>query len=218
MPQTVLDKKLLKIAEASFMAEFPGGFENPEMVKVGKKHRVSKLSEQAQLAFAKGRFKDSEAICEDMVRIIGRSSMVSMFEKPKFRGFVQRLNKDERAFLANALKNLLHGKQEQGFNAMVDLLKTEKLAKWTLVSAIPAYYRPTEEVFVKPTTAKNIINNFKVPELVYHPSPSWGFYRAYRDLVNDAKTKVDPRLSPSNPAFTGFLMSAMKMHGFNPAR
>ena len=145
-----------------------------------------------------------------MAKIVGRSSMVSMFEKPKFRDFVKRLAPGEQSFMVQAMHDLLHtDNQQAGFEALVELLKTEKLAKWSLISIIPAYYAPTTEVFVKPTTAKNIIQHFDVPDLVYKPTPSWAFYTAYRDLINDAKTKVDSSLSPSNAAFSGFLMMAM---------
>lgn len=112
--------------------------------------------------------------------------------------------------MVQAMHDLLHtDNQQAGFDALVELLKTEKLAKWSLISIIPAYFSPTTEVFVKPTTAKNIINHFDVADLIYRPTPSWAFYTAYRDLINDAKTQVDSRLSPSNAAFSGFLMMAM---------
>jgi len=132
-----------------------------------------------------------------------------MFEKPKFRDFIQSLNDSDKSFLVDALDNLLHGKQQVGFEAMVDLLKTAKLAKWSLVSIIPAYYQPTTEVFVKPTTAKNVIRFFEVEQLIYKPTPTWAFYQAYRDLINQMKRQCDKSLSPSNAAFSGFLMMSM---------
>ena len=140
---------------------------------------------------------------ENMVRIVSRSSMVSLFEKPKFRDFVKTLDENEKAFLVNALREMLHGRQQAGFEAMVEILKTGKLAKWSLVSIIPAYYRPTREVFVKPTTAKGILRFFEIDDPVYSPTPSWDFYRKYRKLMNDAKKEVDRSLSPSNAAFFG---------------
>lgn len=201
----------LKMAEAHFMAEYPGGFDHPEMVAIGKKHRMDKMVEFTQQSFASKCFKDTEQIVDAMVKTVSRSSMVSMFEKPKFRDFVRRLDLNERQFLADALKRMLHGKKQQsGFEAMVDLLQTEKLAKWSLVSIIPAYFYPTTEVFVKPTTAKGVIKTFDVEDLVYKPLPSWAFYQGYRQLINGARQQVDKRLSPTNAAFSGFLMMAMK--------
>jgi len=93
---------------------------------------------------------------------------------------------------------------------MVSILATEKLAKWSIISIIPAYYKPTKEVFVKPTTAKGILKHFNIEDLSYKPLPSWGFYKKYRKLMNDAKKEVDPSLSPSNAAFSGFLMMVLK--------
>ena len=200
----------LKMAEAMFLAQYPGGFSAPQMAAVRKKHNMDKLIEFAHESFAKRRFNDAEKVAEDMIKLVSRSSMVSMFEKPKFRDFVQRLDMNEKHFLANALKRLLHGKQQSGFEGLVDLLQTEKIAKWSLISVIPAYYAPTAEVFVKPTTAKGVIKNFDVDQLEYKPLPSWTFYSGYRDLINTAKQQVDSSLSPSNAAFSGFLMMAMK--------
>ena len=132
--------------------------------------------------------------------------MVSMFEKPKFRDFVARLDKGQKAYMVDSLLEFLHGEQQIGFEALVDLLLTEKLAKWSLLTIIPAYYAPKREVFVKPTTAKGVINYFEVSKLVYKPAPTWAFYKGYRTLINQSKKKVDKRLSPTNAAFSGFLM------------
>ena len=152
---------------------------------------------------------------DNMVKVISRSSMVSMFEKPKFRDFVKRLNEDEKAFMVNALSQFLHSKsqkqQQAGFEALVDFLRIEKLAKWSLVTIIPAYYSPNTEVFVKPTTAKDVLRYFEISDPIYKPAPTWDFYQKYRTLINEAKPKLDKSLSPSNAAFSGFLMMAMKL-------
>ena len=116
------------------------------------------------------------------------------------------MRENEKAFLVGALSQILHGKQQLGFEAMVDILKTQKLAKWSLITIIPAYYKPTKEVFVKPTTAKNILKHFEIADPIYKPAPTWDFYKKYRTLINDAKKTVDKNLSPSNAAFSGFLM------------
>ena len=192
------------------MSRYPGGFADPEMVKIGKRHPMAKMTAMVHDCFSARARKNIGQYAEDMAKVVGRSSMVSMFEKPKFRDFVKRLAPGEQSFLVQAMHDLLHTDNQQGgFEALVELLKTEKLAKWSLISIIPAYYAPTTEVFVKPTTAKNIIQYFDVEGLVYKPTPSWEFYTAYRDLINHAKTQVDSSLSPSNAAFSGFLMMAM---------
>ena len=205
-----LNSKKLKQAEANFLSRYPDGFADPEMVKIGKRHPMEKMTAMARDCFSARARKNIPQYADDMAKVVGRSSMVSMFEKPKFRDFVKRLAPGEQSFMVQAMHDLLHtDNQQAGFDALVELLKTEKLAKWSLISIIPAYFSPTTEVFVKPTTAKNIINHFDVADLIYRPTPSWAFYTAYRDLINDAKTRVDSRLSPSNAAFSGFLMMAM---------
>ncbi len=192
-----------------FLQRFPGGFDDPEMQVIAKRHRMDKMITFAQDSFSLSALEDVNKSADNMVKIVSRSSMVSMFEKPKFRDFVGCLSAADREFLVQSLGQLLHGDQQSGFEALVDLMQTEKLAKWSLVSIIPAYFSPNTEVFVKPTTAKNIIAHFEVPNLVYRPLPSWHFYTAYRDLINQSKKLVEPELSRTNAAFSGFLMMAM---------
>lgn len=201
-----MNLKKLREAEALFMQKYPGGFEHEDMQQIGKKHNVAKLVDFAQNALAKKHFAQQGQVLDDIVKTVTRSSMVSMFEKPKFRDFVNGMNRDDRGFLALGFKRLLHGKQQQGFNDVIDVLVEGKLAKWSLVTAVPMYYRPQQEVFVKPTTTKNVIRQFELDHLVYRPLPSWEFYRDYRAAIEEMKAAVDPALSPSNAAFTGFLM------------
>jgi hypothetical protein len=93
---------------------------------------------------------------------------------------------------------------------MVDLLLGEKLAKWSLVTAVPYYVHPDREVFVKPTTAKGVIATFELDVPPYRPCPSWDFYRAYREQILAMRALVHPDLAPNNAAFSGFLMMTMK--------
>ena len=204
----------LKQAETAFLARYPGGFQHPEMVAIGKKHKMDSLIEQVQLSFAKTRFKDTFAIVDDIAKYISRSSMVSMFEKPKFKDFARSLDPADKNRLATGLRDRLHGRDEEkmakGFNLMLSLLREHKLAKWSLISALPLYYRPNEDVFVKPTTAKGVIEYFELEGLQYKPQPTWEFYVAYRDAILKMKNKTSESLSPNNAAFTGFLMMTMK--------
>lgn len=199
----------LKQAEADFLAMHPEGFADPSMQKIAKRHRMDQMVALAQSQFTPDCYSHVEQTVANMVKLISRSSMVSMFEKPKFRDFVARLDAAQKAYLVDALVEFLHGDQQTGFEAMADLLRTEKLAKWSLMTIIPAYYAPNREVFVKPTTAKGVIQYFEVADLHYKPAPTWDFYIAYRKLINQAKQKVDKSLSPSNAAFSGFLMMSL---------
>ncbi|MEC7685640.1 MAG: hypothetical protein VX862_05380 [Pseudomonadota bacterium] len=205
-----MNLKKLKQAEAAFFASYPQGFEDPEIRLIRKKHNMTRLVAQVQDSFAKARFKHSEAIVDDMVRYIGRSSMISLFEKPKFRDLVRSLNSVEREALAAGFNNLLHGKQQMGFEMVLSILQSRKLAKWSLLTILPVYFHPQHEVFVKPTTAKGVIKYFELSDLAYRPQPSWEFYEAYRRQILDMKSRVSPSLSPNNAAFTGFLMMSLR--------
>ncbi len=201
-----MNLKKVRQAEALFLQRYPEGFASEEMAHVRKKHNVDKLIDFASDALARKKFTKQGAVLDDIVKIVSRSSMVSMFEKPKFRDFVNGMSRDDREFLAASYKRLLHGKQDKGFQDIVDILSEAKLAKWSLLTVCMFYYRPQEDVFVKPTTTKNVIRQFELEDLEYKPRPSWAFYQAYRQAIADMKAKVNPSLSPNNAAFTGFLM------------
>ncbi|MEZ5357245.1 MAG: hypothetical protein R3F48_00350 [Candidatus Zixiibacteriota bacterium] len=200
--------KRLRQAEKEFLNRYPGGFEHPEMLELAKKHKKDKLTNLARDYFAKKNFSDPHEIVASMVKLVAQSTMVSLFEKPKFRDMATSLTPREKEIFSRALKDLLYGKEQKGFEALLSELANRKMAKWTLMTVFKYYFRPEVEVFVKPSTAKLVISSLEL-DLVYKPRPSWEFYAAYRDIINDIKSKVDITLSPSNAAFCGFLMMAL---------
>lgn len=207
-----MNLKRLKQAEAEFLSRYPGGFNHPDMITIGKKHNVGKMTEQAVELLSKKAFQKTGPVLDSLIKIVSRSSMVSMFEKPKFRDYVNGLDRDEREALAMGFQLLLHGKQQRGFEIIIDILARGKLAKWSLITICPTYMKPLDEVFVKPTTAKNVIKYLELENLDYKPRPSWAFYEEFRCQILAMKEKVDPSISPSNAAFTGFLMMSLGDH------
>jgi hypothetical protein len=199
----------LKRAEKLFLERFPGGFENPGMIAIVKKHRMEQMTSFTRESFAKGNFKNPALVVENMSKVISRASMISLFEKPKFRYFVASLPPGLKRSLAAGLEELLHGEEQTGFEELLEVLKTGKLGHWPVMTIFQTYYRPDLEVFIKPTTTKWVIETFELDGLHYNPTPAWDFYREYRAIINDMKSRVDPFLSPSNAAFTGFLMMSM---------
>jgi hypothetical protein len=202
----------LKQAEAAFLHRYPGGFENPEMIATRvRKHKPDQMIALAREGFSKENFRLPDLIVQNMIKVISRSSIISVFEKPKFRDFANALPLQEREFLSSGLKELLHGDEQTGFEMILGLLKSAKLAKWSLMTVCQTYFHPQRDVFIKPTTVKGVIEYFELENLHYRPTPSWTFYEAYRSAFHVMKSKVDPSLSPTNPAFSGFLW--MSVHG-----
>ena len=200
--------------QGDFFARFPDGFDDPEMVKRVKNHNVDKLAGQAQEMFDESQFGMPEAIVKNMILMISRSSMISMFDKPKFRDSVGAISPMEREILADGLFELLHGKKvsdkEKGFDQILEQLVRLKLGRWSLISAIPYYYNMTENWFIKPNTTKMILKYFEMDkELVYKPRPSFEFYQDYSEFLTNLRDECDPKLSKSNAAFTGFLMMSI---------
>lgn len=201
----------LRQAEASFLQRYPGGFADPELDTIRKRHDIDKLSAFTRESFSRSNFNRPELICEALVKVISRSSMVSRFEKPKFRDFVAALNSHEKQALATSVEKRLYGRQKrQGFEEILGMLAHQKLARWSVISAVPFYFAPTKEAFVKPTTAKGIIKFLDATDLNYAPTPSWEFYRGYLRLLGEIKANVVPTLTGNNAAITGFMMMSLE--------
>jgi hypothetical protein len=200
----------LRTAEADFLQRYPGGFFDPEMASIKKKHDIDKLADFTRQSFARSNFNRPEFITESLVKVVSRSSMVSRFEKPRFRDFIQSLNSHEREALAAAFEKRLYGRKKgQGFDEIQGMLSHHKLAKWSVISVVPFYFAPGKEAFVKPTTAKGILKFLEIDDLVYKPTPSWEFYQGYRRLLDEIKATVVPTLSPNYAALTGFMMMSI---------
>jgi hypothetical protein len=202
-----MNLRKLKEAERAFLHRYPGGFNHPEIAAVRKKrHNADIMIAFAQECFSTGNFRFPDQIVENMVKLVSRSSVLSMFEKPRFRDFVYSLSSDGRKLLTLELEALLHGNQQMGFERLLKLLQKQKLAKWPLMTIFQTYYHSQQEVFVKPTTVKGIIQYFELKNLQYNPTPTWAFYEDYRSTLIEMKSRVDPSLSPSNIAFSWFLL------------
>jgi len=202
----------LRQAEAVFLHRYPGGFDNPEIVSIRtKKHNVDKMIAFAQESFSERNFQLPDQVVQNMVKVVSRSSIISVFEKPRFRDFANGLPSVRMRLLAGGLEELLHRREPAGFETILDLLKSRNLAKWSLMTVCQTYYHPQRDVFVKPTTVKGIIEYFELKHLQYKPTSSWDFYDRYRSTFHEMKSKVDESLAPSNVAFSWFLL--LSFHG-----
>lgn len=205
----------LKEAENIFLQRYPGGFNNPEIIAIrNRKHKPDQMIALARESFAKVNFGIPDLIVKSMEKVIRHSSIVSVFEKLRFSDFVHELASGERKVLSSGLQELLHGREQTGFEMLLDVLKGGKVAKWTLMTVCQTYFHPQRDVFIKPTTVKGVIEYFELENLHYHPIPSWAFYEAYRSAFLEMKSKVDPSLAPTNPAFSGFLLMSIHRRFF----
>lgn len=200
----------LKEAEASFFTFYPKGFEDEALLPIIKRHNTAGIGKSVQEMFAPERFSRTEEIGENFAKIVSKSSLISLFEKPKVRDMVKLMSMEQQDMFAIGLYELLHGKKEKGFGILVDVLSTYKLAKWSLVTLIPYYYARDKAFFIKPTTTKDIIKFFEIEGITYKPRPTYEFYAKYTKVLEEMKSQVSPLIGEDNAGFTGFLMMAMK--------
>jgi len=201
----------LQEAEAYFLELYPQGVEDVGLQPIIKRHNTAKIGEQVREMFAKENFTQPDIICENFVKIVSKSTLISLFEKPKVRDMIKAMRMERRDMLCIGLYEMLYGDQKEGFETMVEVLSFYSLAKWPIITLIPYYFYRDKEFFIKPTTTKNIIAFFEIESLVYKPKPSYEFYVQYKKILESMKANVGEKIShDDNAAFTGFLMMAME--------
>lgn len=201
----------LKNAEAYFLELYPEGINDVGLLPIIKKHGTAKIGEHVREMFAKENFTQPEFICENFAKTASKSTLISLFEKPKVRDMVKSMRMERRDMFAIGLYELLYGDKKEGFETLVEVLSFYSLAKWSIVTLIPYYFYRDKEFFIKPTTTKNVITFFEIEGLVYKPRPSYEFYVKYKKVLETMRAEVSEKISPNdNAGFTGFLMMAME--------
>lgn len=196
----------LKVAEHRFFSRYPNGWESEEMKPIKKKHKVGKMDVLAQEVFHLDALDRELEAMDTILKFITKSSIVSVFEKVKFKNLINESDDLFKRDIVGAIRTMLHEDEELGFNRLVGLLSPYKMAKWPIVTMMLMYYRPTTNPFVKPTTVKRIIQEYELDCIPYSPKMNYAFYDDYRRAFVEMTTHVDPQLSISYGHFSGFLM------------
>ena len=197
--------KKLKEIEKRFLALYPEGFYSEEMKEAGKKHKVAKMEAMAKDVLSEEKLQQVGAI-NGIVKLITSSSLVSVFEKTRFRNLIRESDDFYKQDIVDAVYEMIHENQETGFNRLADLLRTYKMAKWPILSVLLFYLDGTYEVLIKPTTVKKVLEYMECTEVKYTSKANYDFYRQYRDLLNLMKTQVSDKLSDNNGAFQAVFM------------
>lgn len=198
-------------AQERFLAVYPGGFDDPGLMEITKKHRLNRMTVQMQEAFTLEGFRDPAVAVEAFVKLISGSSLVSVFEKAALRNMVKAADQDLKQALSEGLRIMLHEDQAKGFDLLAALLLPYKLAKWPILTVGLLYWDTEHEVLIKPTTVKKVIRFFGLEELEYTPRVHYDFYAAYRRQFIRMRHQCLPLVGPDNAAFSGFLMLAMDL-------
>ena len=196
----------LDLLEREFLARFPEGWNTEELVQIGKKHKLQKHIDYIHKVCAKENMQQGLSVYMDVMKVVSNSSMVSVFEKVRFRDFVKEIDDTDKHELMGSIFEMLHGDEEEGFTRLISLLSFYKLAKWPIITVWLAYWDVDYQVFVKPTTVKKIINYLELEDISYSSKANYQFYTKYRAYINELKKHVDKRIQTSNPAFSGFFM------------
>ncbi len=200
----------LEQLEIEFLSIYPQGFDSEELAEIAKKHKMAKMQDFVETHFSESSFENRDQVFENFVKLISRSSLVSVFEKTKFKNEAKVMTESEKETLVQGLYDFLYVDQETGFNKQISVLAKYKMAKWPILTVLGLYMNPGVEVLVKPTTVKGILKYFEVEDFKYNSKAKYEFYSQYRTLVNDIKDKANEILKIDNAAFCGFLMMSIK--------
>jgi len=87
-----LNKERLREAQERFFMKYPNGFSDPQFLEQVKKHKIEKMRNLAADSFSLEQFENPDMIADSMIKIVVQSSMISIFEKPRFRDCVKGMN------------------------------------------------------------------------------------------------------------------------------
>jgi len=200
----------LKDLEAEFLESYPKGFNDEEILKIIKRFKSEKFEEEVRTLFEKNNFSNPDIICNNFLKIISKSPLISLFEKPKLRDAINQMGMYEKDMLSISIYDFLYGSKKNAIETMVEILSKYRLAKWTIITLIPYYFYRKKEYFIKPTTTKNILKYFEVENIIYKPTPTYEFYKEYKKFLNSLKKEASKTLTKDNAGFTGFLKMSLE--------
>lgn len=198
----------LKQLETEFLERHPEGFNTPHFHKIGKKHRVDKHTAYLNDVLTEEFLAKGSSVYKDVAKVVLSSSLVSVFEKMRFRDMSAELTTSEQTRYVLGVKELLYGHEKSGFYTLYALLKEHKLAKWPIITVYRVYKNPKKDVFMKPTVVKKVIKHLEL-NMKYDSDPSYTLYRKYRTAINKMKKEVALSLRKDNLSFTAFLMLSL---------
>ena len=105
LPQ--MNRERLRQAEASFLQIYPRGFADPAIQPLRKKHNVDRLVRFSRDNLTRVHCSRPEALSSALLKVVSRSSLVSRFEKPRFKEFLASLGSDDKVALAFAVEQRL---------------------------------------------------------------------------------------------------------------
>lgn len=93
----------LKILEEHFFEMYPNGFDDEALKVMVKRHKADKLKEFTKCSFSKDMFAIPLQICEDAKKVISRSSLIFLFEKPKFKDAINSMSLEQKEIFSIGL-------------------------------------------------------------------------------------------------------------------
>lgn len=186
----------IKFIEQSFLRQFPNGLEDETFKMLGKKHQSSNriLMMFKDSITLKNLTSRNESIREEtmksIIKAVTQSTLISTFEKVAFKNYI----KDTRIHqpFMETLAALLNDCNEETMSAFVHVCSIKKnetnanIAKWPIITFFLAYSDPYNEVFIKPTTIKQVAKIMNV-DIEYQALPNFNTYERARNMILDFK-------------------------------
>ncbi|MDH6603602.1 hypothetical protein OKW23_000742 [Bacilli bacterium PM5-9] len=179
-----------------FLLKYPNGLNDQAFIDLSKKHKSS----YKILEIVKNEIDLESFVLEDtyhinknislIIKIVTRSSMISVFEKVAFKHYLED-SKIHSIFL-NALYHMLKDFNEDTMNEFVYVLNmrkveiNRKVATWPLITFFLIYFDEYNEVFIKPTTIKRLAKLLEC-DIKYESMPNYMTYQNVKKMVLEYK-------------------------------
>lgn len=188
------DYVTVPVAIERFMANYPGGFEDPGFIKatrdanvLGYKHCSHLLSqEEMSRLIEDGCF---DAVCDRARHIESTTNLLTKSERKALHDALE-LPACQKLF-SLALLNLLYGTEtdEARFKQFLRMLGILHLNKWPFATLFSFIRHPQHHAFIKPTAIQKAAKAL-CWRINYKPEPNWKTYDAILRLYSYVRTNL----------------------------
>jgi len=102
-------KEKLQVLQNTFFSIYPDGFNSPEFQHLEKKHKLTKTNKKIHEIFNSNIINNDIEFLDAITKILSSSSIISVFEKIKFRNFMKEIHTEQKNNMSQAIKELLMG-------------------------------------------------------------------------------------------------------------
>lgn len=166
---------------------FPEGFKSAPYLDAERNYKLAAKNVLAERLPLDEVF-DRTGMGEDALAVFRKTNLLSPFEKTRVQELLRGPASDD--FVRGAAM-FANGDVEGGISKMHRSAEAYDVAKWTVLTYLPFFWKPDEHMFLKPEVTKDCSERVgHVFHHVYETSLNLRVYSALLDLVKTAKAEL----------------------------